>query len=480
MQLRRSLQQLARSRTCGGKVTSSVRRWCVGDALTLVCVQPKKSAKYACLFGGKSFIIGPRITPLPDSLKNDSIYQGDDSGAAILEKQLAAEKDQAIHLILWELCLRHPEVRDVCDLGQMLLWNKRWAWWATAVMFVLNNTFVQGIHVLVGAQYINTMTEFDSIGGCRTVQFALVVTIAGWLVSLPRTFDVLSRLGAASAFFAFISVFLATIFAGIQGKPPGYDLLTKGEPTVKAWPVHSTTFVQCVSASLAMSFTFFGQITLPSFIAEMRDPREFPKSLWACTVAETITFSIVGVVIYAYTGDQYIVPLAFGSLHDLYKKISFSFLMPTVLFLGCLYASVTTRFIFFRLFRDTRHTKDHTLVGWASWAGILLTIWITAFIISQVIPFFSSLLSVISSLFNSWFGLIFWGIAFFRMRHADHIIGRFRSPMSDYLLQAINVFIIAVGLFYLGAGTYASVEGILDEFEAGTVRGVFQCKSDGL
>lgn len=42
-----------------------------------------------------------------------------------------------------EFCLRHPEVKDVCDIGQMLFWNQRWAWWLTAIMFVLNNTFIQ-------------------------------------------------------------------------------------------------------------------------------------------------------------------------------------------------------------------------------------------------------------------------------------------------------------------------------------------------
>ena len=42
-----------------------------------------------------------------------------------------------------EFCLRHPEVRDVCDIGQMLFWGKTWAWYATAVMFILNNCFIQ-------------------------------------------------------------------------------------------------------------------------------------------------------------------------------------------------------------------------------------------------------------------------------------------------------------------------------------------------
>ncbi len=32
-------------------------------------------------------------------------------------------------LVLWEFCLRHPEVRDVFDIGQMLFWGKTWAWY---------------------------------------------------------------------------------------------------------------------------------------------------------------------------------------------------------------------------------------------------------------------------------------------------------------------------------------------------------------
>jgi amino acid permease len=62
-------------------------------------------------------------------------------------------------LVVWEFCLRHPEVLDVCDIGQMLFWNKKWAWYFTAVMFLLNNTFIQGLHVLTISRYLNTMTS---------------------------------------------------------------------------------------------------------------------------------------------------------------------------------------------------------------------------------------------------------------------------------------------------------------------------------
>jgi hypothetical protein len=117
---------------------------------------------------------------------------------------------------------------------------------------------------------------------------------------------------------------------------------------------------------------------------------DFPKALWACTIAEIVTFSIVGSVIYVYTGNQYMVTPAFGVLNDVYKKASYSFMIPTIIFVGCLYASVSGRFVFFRMFKDSKHLTEHTIKGWLYWGLVLLVSWAASFIIAEVIPFFSS------------------------------------------------------------------------------------------
>lgn len=495
----------------------------------------------AAWFGGRGVHIGPRIGPAITGPITES--DSEDSSAAILRKQIAQEDGCAIQyrtcswqktaallfseyiclaimsfpwsysilglvpgliftvvvagfvlytsLVLWEFCLRHPEVRDVCDIGQMLFWNKKWAWYATAFMFLLNNTFIQGLHVLVGAKYLNTMTESDNIA-CRTVSFSVVTFLICWVCSLPRTFSMLSKLGTASAFFTFISVLLATIFAGIQSHPAGYDPRSSytaadgtasvgGNPIVTAFPVSGTTFVAGLNAFMNISYTFIGQITLPSFIAEMKDPREFPKALWACTIAEIVVFSIVGSIVYVYTGNQYMTAPAFGSLESLYKKVSFSFMVPTLIFLGVLYASVSARFIFFRIFENSHHKNEHTVLGWSVWAFILLITWVLAFIIAEVIPFFSDLLSLMSSLFDSFFGFIFWGVAYLRMRKVDGGLDLLKERnVVGILLAALNIFIILVGFFFLTAGTYASVQSIVDAFNSGAVGGVFTCASNGL
>ncbi|KAL8948400.1 MAG: hypothetical protein Q9222_005415 [Ikaeria aurantiellina] len=386
-------------------------------------------------------------------------------------------------IIVWEFCMRHPEVRDVCDLGQMLYYGWTWVWYATAAMFLLNNTFIQGLHVLTGAKYLNTMTN----GAVCTVGFSAIMAVISWICSLPRTFDTLSKLATLSAFFTFVSVIMAAVFAGIEEHPKGYNTggpsgSLVGEPEVYVVAPSGTTFVAGMNAFLNISYTFIGQITIPSFIAEMKDPKDFPKALWAVTICEIVVFSLVGAVVYAFTGTQYNTAPAFGSLgNELYLKLSFSFMIPTLIFLGVLYASVSARFVFFRIFEGTRHKGNHTVVGWASWAGILAITWTVAFIIAEVIPFFSDLLSLMSSLFDSFFGFIFWGTAYMRMRKADYGPGWItKRGIRGLAGFALNVCIILLGCYMLTAGTYATVQSIIDNYHAGLVGGVFTCESNAL
>lgn len=310
---------------------------------------------------------------------------------------------------------------------------------------------------MIGAKYLNTMTN----GAVCTVGFSAITALVSFFCSLPRTFDTLSKLATLSAFFALISVVLAAVFAGIEDLPAGYNTggpegTLVGEPIILIIARANTGFVSGVNAFLNISYTFIGQITIPSFIAEMEEPKDFPKALWAVTICEIVVFSLVGAVVYAYTGTQYNTSPAFGSLgNELYTKVSFSFMIPTLIFLGVLYASVSARFVFFRIFEGTPHKGNHTVVGWATWAGILACTWTVAFLVAEVIPFFSDLLSLMSSLFDSFFGFIFWATAYFRMRQADYGNAYFKTRgIRGFAGFALNVALVLIGLFMLTGGTY--------------------------
>lgn len=86
-----------------------------------------------------------------------------------------------------------------------------------------------------------------------------------------------------------------------------------------------------------------------------------------------------------------------------------------------------------------------------------------------------------SSLFDSFFGFIFWGVAFIRMRRVDGGVTWLRDQtIWGYMELALNVFIIIVGLFFLSAGTYTSVQAIINSYAAGQVGGVFKCANTGI
>ena len=67
------------------------------------------------------------------------------------------------------------------------------------------------------------------------------------------------------------------------------------------------------------------------------------------------------------------------------------------------------------------------------------------------------------------------------MRKADGTVTLLKErTVYGYLMAALNIFIIAVGVFFLSVGTYASVQSIINDFEAGAVGSVFTCASNGL
>ncbi|KAI3605838.1 neutral amino acid [Moniliophthora roreri] len=289
-------------------------------------------------------------------------------------------------LILWRYCMKHPDIRDVCDIGRKLFGGATWAYNVTAVFFILNNTFIQALHVLVGARLLNTLSNSAQC----TVVFAVISAIVCFLISLPRTLRELAHLGTFSAVTMGIAVLLAIIFAGIQEHPFGY--VEGDEPIVTVIALPGTTYVAGEHVGILEHFVHFHRTNYSAF------------SLWAVTIAEIIVFTLCGALVYHYVGNQYMESPGFGSLQEPYKKIAFSFAIPTIVFLGSLYSAVSARFIFFRIFEKSRHRHSNTIIGWAVWVGILAATWIVAFVIAEVIPFFSDMLSLMSSLFDGWFG----------------------------------------------------------------------------
>jgi hypothetical protein len=108
-------------------------------------------------------------------------------------------------------------------------------------------------------------------------------------------------------------------------------------------------------------------------------------------------------------------------------------------------------------------------------------LWVLAFIIAEAIPFFSDLLSLMSSLFDCWFGFVFWGVAYLQLRREEMGPGWWKHlSLWGYAKLALNLLIIGLGFYILGPGVYATVQSIIDSYESGQFGSAFTCESNGL
>ncbi|KAF2767703.1 hypothetical protein EJ03DRAFT_275613 [Teratosphaeria nubilosa] len=366
--------------------------------------------------------------------------------------------------------MRYPQIKDICDFGYYIFGKSRVAYEVTGVMLLANNILLIGFHVLTGAKVLNTLSDHSLC----TVTFSVIVMIMGIVLSIPRTLNHVSFMSMFSAFFMAVAILLFLIFAGIEAAPLyGYNgnYPTDGPVKTYAFPPAGTTWVACMNAVLNITFLWVPQILFPTFIAEMERPQDFPKALAVLTAISGFLFIVPPAIGFRYLG-QYATAPAFGSLGlVVYEKASFAFVIVPTLVIGVIYANVSAKFIFQRIMGTSRHAHSNTIVGWGVWVAVMVGIWAIAFIFAEVIPSMGDFLSLLSAAFDSFFGFIFFAIAYWSLYRSKLFNGLGRSVMTT-----VHAFIMLVGLFILGPGLYAAVKAIMEDY-SGATRPAFSCKN---
>jgi hypothetical protein len=83
-------------------------------------------------------------------------------------------------------------------------------------------------------------------------------------------------------------------------------------------------------------------------------------------------------------------------------------------------------------------------------------------------------LSLLSAAFDSFFGFIFFAIAYWHLYR-----GNFFSGLSRATMTVVHAFIMVVGLFILGPGLYAAVKAIIADY-SGSTTPAFTCANAAL
>jgi hypothetical protein len=111
--------------------------------------------------------------------------------------------------------------------------------------------------------------------------------------------------------------------------------------------------------------------------------------------------TIQGTLVYVF-GGQYVTSPAFTMLSHTLTIVAYAFALVTIIISGILAANIGAKYLYVHTLRDSPLLTSN---GWKArfiWIGIVSLVWGVAFLVSQLIPFFNQLLTIVSSLFSVW------------------------------------------------------------------------------
>jgi len=208
------------------------------------------------------------------------------------------------------------------------------------------------------------------------------------------------------------------------------------------------------AANIVIAYT--GHIAYFGFVSELKQPRDFPKSLALLQTIAITLYVVVAVVIYYFAGTLVKSP-ALGSASHIVEKVAYGIAIPTILIAGVIYAHMCAKNIYIRLLRKRNPAliTARGIKAYLPWIAIISILWTIAFIIASAIPVFEHLLGLVGALFCSWFSLGLPSIFWLWMRW-----GSWNKGWKNKSLVLVNFGILAVCIGVCGMGTWASVTAI--------------------
>ncbi|KAI5300755.1 hypothetical protein KEM56_002227 [Ascosphaera pollenicola] len=363
--------------------------------------------------------------------------------------------------IIGMLKLKFPHIATYPDAGKQI-WGK-FGFYLIDIMLCLQLTFLLGSHCLTGTIAFSTITESDVC----TIVWAVVSAVILFVLAIPPSFAEVAILGYIDFISILAAVGITIISTGITAhqSPGGLAGVNWG-----AWPKDDLKFSEAFNSVSNIIFAYSFAMCQFAFMDEMHTPEDFTKSIHLLGWIEIFIYTITGALVFRFVGRDVQSPALLSAGHTV-SRIAFGVALPVIFISGSINTTVLGRMIHGRIYRNSPIRFVNSPMGWFTWLVVIGIITVLAFIIAEVIPFFSDLLSICSSLFVSgftfYFPPLFW---FYHLKEGPW-------DRRNIMLATANIGCIIIGLLTLGAGTYSAIDDIVEQYTNGTVSGVFSCAS---
>lgn len=341
--------------------------------------------------------------------------------------------------------IAHPGVYTLADVGQMIFGPI-----GREVLFVgywLYLIFIAAAGLLGASTALNALSDHATC----TVVFVMVAALVVALIASIQTLDRISWITWVGVVGIFSSLIVLTVAVGVQDRPnaaPSAPL--PWEKGVRLFG--SPTLPEAMGVVSTVIFSYSGAPAFFSIVSEMREPRDFTKSLIACQSVVIAGFTIIGAVVYHFCGE-YVSSPALGSAGPVLKKVCYGLALPGLICGALLNTHIPAKLVFVRLLRNSRHLSHNTPTHYLVWFGCIFFNISISFIIAEAIPVFDNLLSFVGALLCTTLAITIECIMFVYEER------RLRKPLTPgrIALHVFNGLLMLASVFATVTGLWASV-----------------------
>lgn len=166
-----------------------------------------------------------------------------------------------------------------------------------------------------------------------TVVWTVIGAILNILISSIQTLDKMSWIGWVGVVSIMAALITLTVAVGVETPAPDKITLVTGEPT----------FVEAINAVSIVVFAYAGTPNYFNIVGEMRNPKDYTKSVICGQSFVTMVYLVIGCVVYHFVGQNIASP-ALGSAGPLMQKICYGLAFPAVV-VGCvLYTHIPAKY----------------------------------------------------------------------------------------------------------------------------------------
>ncbi|KIW10754.1 hypothetical protein PV08_10053 [Exophiala spinifera] len=369
--------------------------------------------------------------------------------------------------VMYQFRMKYKGIHNIVDAAALM--GGPIAREATGALFLLTWTQVLPYHLCTGSGFVGLSQGLKILAngkGCNIV-WTLIAAIATGILSSIRTLGklaILTWIGFASIFTA---VFIVVVGVTTIDRPAAAP--KEGPFDLGVIAVGHPGFVAGLVAALNLFSGFGSTSTFMPVMAEMKVPRTFPKALFISQGLLVACYISFGLVVYVYCGI-YVASPSLASAGGTLEKVAFGISIPGFIMTSTLWTHVAAKFLFVRILRGSDHLQSNSVKHWVSWLSSTISLTIVSFLLAEAIPFFSLILGLIGSLCCSPTCLVIPGCMGLYMQR-----GNYKSSRKIMALCTLHCVTIVGGSFMAIAGTYTTIQSIVDAYASDSVAKAFSC-----